>query len=128
MTTNADECPAALNFTVKSIEGKDVSLCDYKGYVVLVVNVASECGFTPQYKGLQALNEKYHDKGLRILGFPSNDFGAQEPGSNQEIKQFCERNYKVTFDMFAKVTVKGENKTPLYRYLTSGGGNEKLAG
>lgn len=124
----ADSCPAALNFRVKAIDGRDVDLCSYKGKVVLIVNTASKCGFTPQYKGLQELYLRYKDKGLAILGFPTNDFGGQEPGSNGEIKLFCERNYKVTFDMFSKITVKGAEKADLYKYLTSGGGNPKLAG
>lgn len=128
MDTQADTCPAALNFKVKTIEGKDTNLCSYKGKVVLIVNTASQCGLTPQYKGLEELNQKYRAKGLRILGFPSNDFGAQEPGSNEEIKQFCEGRYKVTFDMFEKIPVKGNEKAPLYTYLTSGGGDPKLAG
>jgi glutathione peroxidase len=128
MSTDASDCPAALNFVVKSIDGKEVNLCGYKGNVLLIVNTASECGYTPQYKGLEELNQKYRSKGLRILGFPSNDFGGQEPGSEGEIKQFCERNYKVTFDLFSKVTVKGANKVALYKYLTSGGGEQKLSG
>lgn len=122
------ECPAALNFTMKSIDGKDVSLCGYKGNVVLIVNVASKCGYTPQYKGLEELYEKYQGKGLRVLGFPANDFGAQEPGSESEIKQFCTTNFGVSFDMFSKVTVKGDEKCDLYKYLTSGGGDSALAG
>ena len=121
-------CPAALDFTERSIDGKDVSLCSYKGNVVLIVNVASKCGYTPQYKGLEELNKTYRDKGLRILGFPANDFGAQEPGSDSEIKQFCTLNYGVTFDMFSKITVKGDGMNPLYKYLTAGGGNAELAG
>lgn len=121
-------CPPALNFTMKSIDGKDVNLCEYQGKVLLVVNVASRCGYTPQYKGLEALNQKYREKGLCVLGFPSNDFGAQEPGTEAEIKEFCTSNYGVTFDMFSKITVKGPNQHPFYRYLTSGGGDAKLAG
>ena len=124
----AADCPPALNFNEKTIDGKDVSLCSYKGDVVLIVNVASKCGFTPQYKGLEELNKKYRDRGLRILGFPSNDFGGQEPGSESEIKQFCSLNYGVTFDLFSKVTVKGDAKTDLYKFLTAGGGNSALAG
>jgi glutathione peroxidase len=127
-TTASSECPTALNFTEKNIDGKDVNLCSYKGDVVLIVNVASKCGFTPQYKGLEELNKKYRDRGLRILGFPSNDFGGQEPGSESEIKQFCSLNYGVTFDMFSKITVKGDAKNDLYKYLTAGGGNSALAG
>ena len=107
------------SFTVKTIDGKDRSLAEYKGKVVLIVNVASECGFTPQYKGLQEIYQKYKDKGFVILGFPSNDFGAQEPGTDPEIKQFCESKYSVTFDMFSKIDVKGSDQAPLYKYLTS---------
>lgn len=111
-------------FPMKSIDGKQVSLGDYKGKVLLLVNVASQCGYTPQYAGLQSLYEKYKDKGLVIVGIPANDFGAQEPGSDQEIKQFCSRNYHVTFPMMSKVVVKGSGKTPLYDYLTSQTGGE----
>ena len=92
--------PAALNFTMNSIDGKSVDLSKYQGQVVLMVNVASQCGFTPQYAGLEELHKKYAAKGLRILGFPSNDFGQQEPGTNSEIAQFCKQNYGVEFDMF----------------------------
>lgn len=126
-TANAN-CPQALNFNVKSIDGEDVNLCRYEGNLVLIVNTASECGYTPQYKDLEELNLRYHSRGLRILGFPSNDFGGQEPGTDAEIKEFCESRYKVTFDMFSKIPVLGENRHPLYRYLTSGGGDPKLAG
>src|ERR1051326_4293417 len=111
--------PAALNFTMTSIDGKSVDLSKYQGGVVLMVNVASECGFTPQYEGLQQLHKKYAAKGLRILGFPSNDFGAQEPGSNGEIAQFCKQNYGVEFDMFSKIVVKGAGQSALYKYLTT---------
>jgi glutathione peroxidase-family protein len=107
------------DFTVKTIEGKDRSLAEYKGKVVLIVNVASECGFTPQYKDLQEIYLKYKDKGFVILGFPSNEFGQQEPGTDTEIKTFCESKYSVTFDMFSKIVVKGEGQAPLYKYLTT---------
>jgi glutathione peroxidase len=118
--TGADPAPkSALDFTVKDIDGKDVKLSKYHGKVVMIVNTASHCGFTPQYKTLEALYEKYKDKGFIILGFPSNDFGQQEPGTNVEIKQFCTMNYKVSFDMFSKIDVKGDNKAPLYAFLTS---------
>jgi len=99
--------PAALNFTVNSINGKAVDLARYQGQVVLMVNVASQCGYTPQYAGLEELHKKYSAKGLRILGFPSNDFGEQEPGNDSEIAQFCKQNYGVGFDMFSKIVVKG---------------------
>jgi glutathione peroxidase len=107
------------DYTVDDIHGKPVKLDRYKGKVVLVVNTASKCGFTPQYKGLEALYEKYHGKGLEVLGFPCNQFGAQEPGSEAEIEQFCELNYGVTFPMFAKVDVNGKNTAPVYEYLKS---------
>jgi glutathione peroxidase len=107
------------DFTVRTIDGKEKSLADYKGNVLLVVNVASECGYTPQYAGLQALHEAYASKGLRVLGFPANDFGAQEPGTEADIKAFCTKNYGVTFDMFAKVRVKGEGMEPLFDWLQS---------
>ena len=109
-------------FTLASIEGKPASLQVYKGKVVLFVNVASRCGYTPQYKGLQALNEKYKSKGLVILGFPSNDFGEQEPGSNKEIADFCDRTYAVKFPMFAKTAVKDAGQTPLYDDLAKSTG------
>ena len=105
-------------FTLNSIDGKPAPLADYKGKVVLVVNVASQCGFTPQYSALEATYEKYKDQGLVILGFPANNFGAQEPGTNEEIKTFCTRKYSVTFPMYAKISVKGADQSPLYAYLT----------
>jgi glutathione peroxidase len=107
-----------LTGTVKKIDGKEVDLASYKGKVVLIVNVASRCGKTPQYAGLQSLYEKYKDKGLVVLGFPANEFGAQEPGSDPEIATFCSSKYGVTFDMFSKIVVKGPNKAPLYKTLT----------
>ena len=107
------------DYTVDDIHGKAIKLDKYKGKVVLVVNTASKCGFTPQYKGLEALYEKYHGKGLEVLGFPCNQFGAQEPGSASEIEQFCELNYGVTFPMFAKIDVNGKNAAPVYEYLKS---------
>ena len=105
------------DFTVRNIQGKDVKLDAYKGKTLLIVNTASECGFTPQYKGLEALYRKYHDEGLEVLGFPCNQFGSQEPGSEQEIATFCETNYGVTFPLFAKVDVNGKDATPLYQHL-----------
>ena len=111
--------PAALNFTMKSIDGKPVDLSKYQGRVVLMVNVASQCGYTPQYAGLEELHKKYAANGLSILGFPSNDFGAQEPGSDAEIAQFCKQNYGVEFDMFSKIVVRGGGQAPLYKYLTT---------
>lgn len=111
--------PAALSFKVKSITGKEVDLSKYQGKVILVVNTASECGLTPQYEELEALHEKYGQKGLSVLGFPCNQFGKQEPGSDKEIAEFCESNYKVKFDMFSKVDVNGEEASPLYKHLTA---------
>lgn len=106
------------DITVKTIDGKEKQLNEYAGKVLLIVNVASYCGYTPQYSGLEALNQKYRDAGLRILGFPCNDFGAQEPGTNSEIAQFCETSYGVTFDLFDKVHAKGSEQHPLYAKLT----------
>jgi len=103
---------------LKDINAKDTSLKEYKGKVLLIVNVASRCGNTPQYKGLQSLYDKYKDQGLVVLGFPCNQFGKQEPGSNEEIKEFCTKNYSVTFPMFDKLDVKGANQHPLYKELS----------
>ena len=105
------------DFAVKDIHGKTVELDAYKGKPLLIVNTASKCGFTPQYKGLESLYEKLHGKGLEILGFPCNQFGEQEPGSEAEIESFCELNYGVTFPMFAKIDVNGDGAAPLYKYL-----------
>src|SRR5262245_34399466 len=104
-------------FRAKSIDGADVSLAAYKGKVLLVVNVASECGFTPQYKGLEKLYEDYKDKGLVVLGFPCNQFGKQEPGSEEEIRAFCETNLGVTFQLFAKIDVNGPQAHHVYKFL-----------
>jgi glutathione peroxidase len=109
--------PNVHDFTVKTIEGKEKKLADYKGRALLIVNVASECGYTPQYAGLEKLHEQYGPKGLSVLGFPCNDFGGQEPGTEQEIMTFCTTNYGVKFDMFSKVKVKGEGMSPLFDYL-----------
>jgi glutathione peroxidase len=103
---------------MKTIDGKDKLLSDYKGKVLLVVNVASKCGHTPQYKGLEALYQKYGKEGFMILGFPANNFFRQEPGTDSEIKEFCTTKYNVTFDMFSKISVKGDDQHPLYQYLT----------
>ncbi|HZW37807.1 MAG TPA: glutathione peroxidase [Ignavibacteriaceae bacterium] len=104
---------------VKDIDGNDVNLSDYKGKVLLIVNVASKCGYTPQYKGLESLYEKYKDKGFEILAFPCNDFGGQEPGTNEEIKDFCSSNFNVKFKLFDKIKVLGSEKSPLYEVLTN---------
>ncbi len=106
------------DFTLPSIDGKPMPLADFKGKVILVVNVASKCGYTPQYTALEALYEKYKDQGFVIVGFPANNFGAQEPGTNAEIKTFCSRTYNVTFPMYSKISVKGDDQAPLYKYLT----------
>jgi glutathione peroxidase len=111
-------------FTLNSIDGKPAPLAAYQGKVVLIVNVASRCGFTPQYAGLEALYEKYKDRGFVILGFPANNFGGQEPGTNEEIKTFCSSKYNVTFPMYAKISVKGDDKAPLYQFLTAATGSE----
>jgi glutathione peroxidase len=115
---SADEHECALNFKMKTIDGETVDLEDFEGKVVLVVNVASECGLTPQYNGLQAMYDKYKDKGFVVLAFPCNQFGSQEPGSEAEIKQFCSTKYNVNFPMFSKVEVNGENAAPMYKFLT----------
>ena len=115
----ADDHECALNFKAKTIDGETVDLEDYEGNVVLVVNTASQCGLTPQYAGLQELYTKYKEKGFVVLGFPCNQFGSQEPGSEAEIKQFCSTKYNVTFPMFSKVDVNGEDAAPIYKYLTS---------
>jgi len=115
MNTNSD---SIFDYKMKDIDGKEVSLDKYKGKVILVVNVASKCGYTPQYEGLQKLYERYKDNGLVILGFPANNFNGQEPGSDEEIKQFCTLNYGVEFPMFSKVSVKGEDQAELFSFLT----------
>ncbi|MGC8738827.1 MAG: glutathione peroxidase [Candidatus Hydrogenedens sp.] len=108
-----------LKFKVKSIEGQEVDLQQYKGKVVMIVNTASRCGFTPQYQQLESLYQKYKDRGFVILGFPANNFMNQEPGSNEEIKKFCDINYKISFPLFEKVSVDGSDICPLYKFLTS---------
>jgi glutathione peroxidase len=115
------DAPPALAFSMKNIDGKSVDLSEYEGKVVLFVNVASRCGYTKQYTGLQQLHEKYAEKGLAVVGVPCNQFGAQEPGTNEEIKQFCSSKYSVTFDMLDKVNVNDDSSgkaCPLYGYLT----------
>lgn len=119
-TINAKEKKSNENFyqfKAKSLEGKEISMTEYKGKVVLVVNTASKCGFTPQYEGLEALYKKFKDKGLVILGFPCNQFGGQEPGDAVEISNFCSLKYGVTFPMFSKIEVNGDNAHPLYKFL-----------
>jgi glutathione peroxidase len=118
MATSLFAGSGVYSFTLNSIDGKPAPLADYKGKVVLLVNVASQCGYTPQYSALEAIYEKYKDQGFVILGFPANNFGAQEPGTNEEIKTFCTRKYSVTFPMYSKISVKGADQAPLYAYLT----------
>jgi glutathione peroxidase len=115
----AQKNKTALDFKMKSIDGKELDLARFKGKVVLLVNVASECGYTGQYAGLQKLYEDFHKEGLVVVGVPANEFGKQEPGTNADIKQFCTTKYKVTFPMLAKTIVAGPGQTPLYKYLTS---------
>ena len=116
------------HFKVQDIDDKQVSLADYKGEVLLIVNTASQCSYTPQYRGLGAIHEKYKERGFKVLAFPANEFGNQEPGSNSKIKSFCASKYDVTFPLFAKVVVKGEGSHPLFRFLTSPETNPKFAG
>lgn len=112
------------DFKVKDIDGKEVALSDYKGKVLLIVNTASRCGFTPQYQELETLYQQYREQGLEVLGFPANNFMGQEPGSNEEIKQFCSMKFRVTFPMFSKISVKGKDIEPLYQYLTKESGHD----
>ena len=126
--TKKAEVPKVLDFKMKSLTEQDVDLSKYQGKVVMMVNVASKCGLTPQYQGLQELHKKYSGAGLAILGFPANDFGQQEPGTAEEIGEFCQKNYGVEFDMFSKIAVTGTDKAPLYKYLTSAETNPKHAG
>jgi glutathione peroxidase len=109
---------SVLDFSMKSIEGQPAPLASYKGKVVLIVNVASKCGFTPQYTALEATYRQYKDQGFVILGFPANNFMSQEPGTDQEIQQFCKSKYDVTFPMYSKISVKGDDQAPIYKFLT----------
>ena len=118
LTSSAFAASSVHEFSLPAIDGAPAPLSAYKGKVMLIVNVASKCGYTPQYAGLEKLYEKYKDNGFVILGFPANNFGAQEPGTNEEIKTFCTRNYNVTFPMYSKISVSGDDKAPLYKYLT----------
>jgi glutathione peroxidase len=119
---------SVLDFHVKDIDGKPVDLSAYQGKVLLVVNTASQCGNTPQYKDLEAIYEKYKGQGFEVLAFPANEFGGQEPGSNEEIKEFCSSKYKVSFPLFSKIVVKGKGIHPLYDFLTNESTNPKYAG
>jgi len=116
------------DFTMKDTGGRDVKLEQFRGKVVMLVNVASKCGYTPQYDGLQKIYDQYKDRGFVILGFPANNFGAQEPGTNEEIVEFCRINYGVKFPIFSKISVKGEDKHPLYKYLTERETNPEFGG
>src|ERR1700753_1930964 len=116
------------SYTLKSIDGQPVSLKTYKGKVRLLVNVASKCGYTPQYAGLEALYKKYKDRGLVIVGIPANNFASQEPGTNAEIKTFCRNKYNVSFPMMSKVSVVGDDKAPLYTFLTDKSANPEIGG
>ncbi len=116
------------DFTMRSIDGEQVSLGSFKGKVVMLVNVASRCGFTPQYAGLESVYEKYKDRGLVIVGVPANNFMSQEPGTNEEIKKFCSSKYNVTFPMMSKVSVKGDDTTPLYQFLTDKSSDPQFGG
>lgn len=124
----APSVSSVLDFSVRNIQGEEVALSRYKGQVLLIVNVASRCGLTPQYEQLQTLYTNHREQGLRVLAFPSNDFGSQEPGSNSQIQEFCRDRFGVTFDLFSKVTVKGDEACDLYRYLTSQERNGKFGG
>ncbi len=126
--TVAAKTKSVLDFKMKDIDGKEVALNKYKGDVLLIVNTASKCGYTPQYEGLEAIYTKYNSQGLEILGFPANNFGGQEPGTESEIKEFCESKYKVTFPMFAKISVKGDDQHPLYNFLTNKETDPQFAG
>ena len=123
-----DKAAGPLQFTVKDIDGKDFDLSQYKGKVVLMVNVASRCGNTPQYKQLEEMYGKYKEQGFVVLGFPANEFGKQEPGTNEQIKEFCTSTYKVDFPMFSKIVVKGDGQADLYKFLTSKETDPKFAG
>jgi len=124
----AAQAKSIYDFTMKSIDGDQVSLGSYSGKVVLLVNVASKCGFTPQYAGLEALYEKYKDRGLVIVGISANNFMSQEPGTNEEIKKFCSNKYNVTFPMMSKISVKGDDQAPLYGFLTDKASNPQFGG
>jgi glutathione peroxidase len=115
-------------FTMKSIDGKPLPLANFKGKVMLVVNVASKCGYTPQYTALEGLYKRYKDQGLVVVGFPANNFLSQEPGTDEEIKTFCSTKYNVTFPLYSKISVKGEDKAPLYQFLTDKSANPATGG
>ncbi|MCL4796068.1 MAG: glutathione peroxidase [Bryobacteraceae bacterium] len=124
MSLSSPAATSVHEFEMKGIDGKPVKLSDYKGKVVLFVNVASKCGYTPQYAGLESLHKKFKDQGFVVVGVPANNFGGQEPGSDAEIAQFCSRTYNVTFPMLSKVSVKGADMAPLYAYFTTAKGGD----
>jgi glutathione peroxidase len=124
--TDGKKAGEIYTFKAKALDGKGIELSRYKGDVVLIVNTASECGFTPQYEGLEALNKKYGARGLKVLGFPCNQFGAQEPGNSKAISTFCKKNYGVDFQMFEKIDVNGKDADPIYRYLTGCTGDKPI--
>ena len=128
LTSSAFAASSVHEFSLPSIDGAPAPLSAYKGKVALIVNVASQCGYTPQYAGLEKLYEKFKDKGFVILGFPANNFGAQEPGTNEEIKTFCSSKYNVTFPMYGKISVAGADKAPLYQFLTDKQANPATGG
>ena len=127
METSA-KTKSVYDFTMTDIDGKDIKLKKYKGNLLLIVNTASKCGYTPQYEGLQRIYDKYNAQGFYVLGFPANNFGGQEPGTEAEIKEFCTLKYKVTFPMFAKISVKGEDQHPFYNFLTDKKTNPAFGG
>lgn len=126
--TEGKKVAPALNFKMKSLDGKEIDLSKYQGKVVLVVNVASECGLTPQYEDLEKLHKQFSGEGLAVLGFPANEFGKQEPGTDEQIEKFCKTKYGVDFDMFSKIVVKGPGQADFYKFLTSKETNPKFAG
>lgn len=127
-STKEKEVKSIYDFALKDINGKEVKLDQYRGKVALIVNTASKCGYTPQYEGLQKIYDQHKDQGFIVLGFPANNFKGQEPGTDEEIKEFCSLRYNVTFPMFAKISVGGEDKHPLYKYLTEKETNPQFAG
>ena len=127
-STDGKEAKTIYDFTLKDIDGREVKLEEFRGKAVMIVNVASRCGYTPQYEGLEAVYRKYREQGFVVLGFPANNFGGQEPGSDKEIKFFCSTRYNVSFPMFSKISVKGADMHPFYQYLTAKSTNPQFAG
>lgn len=127
-TPSGNKAASVYDFALKDIDGNQVKLEQYRGKAVMIVNVASRCGFTPQYEGLEAIYRKYKDQGFVVLGFPANNFKGQEPGTDQEIKSFCSTKYDVTFPVFSKISVKGDDQHPLYKYLTGKETNPQFPG